>query len=185
MTYLTRQCAAGHEYVGWCRPCNAAAARRYRARHYVAKPPRVWVIRPALERFVEKVDATGDCWEWTGTRSLGYGRFMVSNDRHMTWAHRAAWELLVGPIPDGLQLDHLCRNRGCVNPDHLEPVTSRLNTLRSPIGAGAKARVTHCPAGHEYTAENTRRSKRNQRTCRACDSLGQRRRNAAKRDRAA
>lgn len=92
-----------------------------------------------------------DCVEWSGHRDRdGYGK---SNGKR---AHRVAYEREVGPIPDGLQLDHLCRNRACVNVAHLEPVAPRENTLRSPIAPAAmNARKTHCLRGHEFTPENT------------------------------
>jgi hypothetical protein len=87
-------------------------------------------------------------------------------------AHRLAYELLVGPIPDGLTLDHLCRTRNCINPWHLEPCTLKENQLRSPV---INANKTHCRNGHEYTEENTRHYVRKggakMRTCRKCDSI--------------
>jgi hypothetical protein len=87
-------------------------------------------------RFWAKVDARGPCWLWTaGQTSNGYGRFgLTSRDKRL--AHRFAWELLIGQVPEGLQLDHLCRVRLCVNPDHLEPVTPQENWARShtPVG---------------------------------------------------
>jgi hypothetical protein len=89
-----------------------------------------WPSTPPLERLLRHVDASGDCWEWTGYRSnLGYG---VSSGKGIKsrQAHRALWLELVGPIVGNLDLDHLCRNRGCVNPDHLEPVTRRENMRR-------------------------------------------------------
>ena len=83
------------------------------------------------ERLTDKIDARGDCWEWTAaTGGKGYGYGWCSNDKRMKGAHRLIWELLVGPIPEGLTLDHLCRNKLCVNPDHLEPVTHQVNILR-------------------------------------------------------
>lgn len=88
------------------------------------------------DRFWARVDALGPCWLWTGGKtSNGYGRFGVtSKDKRL--AHIFAWTTLVGPVPEGLQLDHLCRVRLCVNPDHLEPVTPRENWRRShtPVG---------------------------------------------------
>jgi hypothetical protein len=84
-------------------------------------------------RFWSKVDASGDCWEWTGyTDQDGYGRVGVGRrvDQRTIPAHRYAWELMVGPIPEGLEIDHLCFNRPCVNPDHLEPVTHTENMRR-------------------------------------------------------
>jgi hypothetical protein len=125
-----------------------------------------------LERFWSKVDQRGECWEWTASRSDGgYGTFFC---RHLpggtarpAHAHRIAYELSVGPVPNALTLDHLCRNRGCVNPAHLEPVTRGENVLRG-IGIFAEnKRKTHCPLGHEYTPENTAPSG-NGRRCRTC-----------------
>lgn len=79
-------------------------------------------------RFWSKVDASGMCWEWTEATSAGYGQLKVA--RHWVYAHRFAYELLIGPIPDGLDLDHLCLNAICVNPDHLEPVSRAENRRR-------------------------------------------------------
>lgn len=132
--------------------------------------------QPLWDRLSRYIDV-GDCWIWTGARRHGYGVFEQHGKTRPT--HRVVYESLVGPIPDGLQLDHLCRTPSCVNPDHLEPVTGRVNTLRSPLGAGARARRTHCPQGHEYTPENTRVSGRNQRNCRACARAYQDRRRQA------
>ena len=99
-----------------------------------------------LGRFNAKVSRSAGCWAWTGAdRGNGYGKFQVAG--RPVLAHRFAYEAFVGPIPDGLQLDHLCRNKACVNPSHLEPVTNRENALR--------ARRTHCKSGHEFTPENT------------------------------
>lgn len=83
-------------------------------------------------RFWKYVDASGDCWEWRGGRNMrGYGQYHVDQWRTVQ-AHRYAYWLTVMSIPDGLELDHLCRNKGCVNPDHLEPVTHAENVRRSP-----------------------------------------------------
>lgn len=90
--------------------------------------------RPTEDRFWEKVDGSGDCWEWTGTRqTMGYGSFWVLGQGKRL-AHRVAYELLVGPIAEGRELDHRCRNRICVNPDHLEPVSHRENVRRGVAG---------------------------------------------------
>lgn len=114
-------------------------------------------------RFWAKVDkrAPEGCWLWAASTANGYGQFVI-NKRHFC-AHRVAYMLLVGPIPDGLQLDHLCRIPLCVNPSHLEPVTQKENTLR-----GLRGRmVTHCPVGHIYDDVNTyvHKGRRNCRTC--------------------
>lgn len=105
-------------------------------------------------RFWARVDRSGGphaCWPWTGAlHSSGYGVLWGGRDDARRWlrAHRVAYELLVGPIPDGMQLDHLCRNRRCVNPAHLEPVTLVENVMRG-VGVGpTNAAKTHCPRRH-------------------------------------
>lgn len=117
-------------------------------------------------RFWGKVDRRpSGCWPWLGFTRSGYGRFKL-NQRHVT-AHRLAYELTIAPIPDGLVLDHLCRNRSCCNPFHLEPVTSRTNTLRGDTPAARQVLRTHCPHGHPYAGDNLYVWRRN-RYCRAC-----------------
>jgi hypothetical protein len=118
--------------------------------------------------------ATSGCWLWTGSRYTGgYGKFFAFGRERA--AHRVSYEFFVGPIPEGLALDHLCRVRRCVNPDHLEPVTYRENTLRSPVAhAALNAAKTHCKHGHEFTPENTRITtggRRSRRRCRECERL--------------
>lgn len=106
-----------------------------------------------MDRFWAKVVPTGFCWEWTGGKNgQGYGSF--SAHRTTFRAHRMSYEALVGPIPEGLVIDHLCRNPSCVNPDHLEPVTVRVNTLRghSPRIAAELFSKEFCVRGHAMPA---------------------------------
>jgi hypothetical protein len=104
---------------------------------------------------------TSPCWIWQGQPgSSGYGRISVNN--RDCWAHRASYEAFIGPIPPGLVVDHLCRTRMCVNPDHLEPVSIGENVRRGTV------LITHCPHGHEYTAKNTYVCPRGKRNCRTC-----------------
>jgi len=122
-----------------------------------------------VARFWSWVDKRGatECWPWRGVTSRGYGRFHVRHQgtRHQGVAHRFAYRLIRGPISDSLQLDHLCRNRACCNPDHLEPVTGRVNTLRGESFAAENAAKERCPRGHEYAP---RRTKYGWRWCREC-----------------
>lgn len=124
------------------------------------------------ERFWSKVDKTGPCWLWlAGKDRSGYGAFRYQG--RQIGAHRFAYERLVGPIPEGTELDHVkargCTNRHCVNPDHLEPVTSRVNTLRGDGPSAVAARQTECAHGHPFTPENTRFSRKpNGRMMRYC-----------------
>lgn len=123
-----------------------------------------------VQRFMDKVDTSGDCWPWTAaTDRQGYSRFNIRRGKRnvMVYAHRYSYEHFVGPIPDGLQIDHLCRVRACVNPSHLEAVTGRINVLRGGTITARNAAKTHCPQGHEYTPENTYTS-RGWRECRPC-----------------
>lgn len=126
--------------------------------------------RPAITRFAEKVAIRDDgCHEWTASiNNRGYGTFCAGGGVSVV-AHRWSYEHYVGPVPDGLVLDHLCRNRRCVNPAHLEPVTQQSNLLRA-VGMGqANTKKTHCPAGHPYSEENTYIPPgRPNRMCRAC-----------------
>ena len=128
------------------------------------------------ERFWTKVDFTGPvpehrpelgpCWLWQAQTRKGYGQFW-DGDRMMP-AHRYAYEFCVGPIPEGLTIDHLCRNRPCVLPNHLEPVTNRVNVLRGVGPTAMRARQTHCDWGHAFTGENTYLRPSGGRRCRSC-----------------
>lgn len=145
-------------------------------------PRELWTDKAGrnfFDRFWSKVDADGDCWDWGGTRDdQNYGVFKF--DGWSQYAHRVAYEHLVGAIPDGRVIDHLCRNTICVNPDHLQPVTHQTNTRRGFGLAGLNARKTHCKRGHAFTPENTIDHPRG-RGCRQCARMmKQRRRDRAR-----
>lgn len=149
---------------------NAPLAQRMR--DAIAADPTVW------DRFWAKVSGQDhlDCWLWTGAPdSNGYGRLHVGGVQYLT--HRLAYELMFAPIPDGLQIDHLCRVRLCVNPWHLEPVTSRVNTIRGEAGSAVARRQlakTHCKQGHPFDEANTYltgRTGKTERACRTCRTI--------------
>lgn len=130
-----------------------------------------WIYPPLEERLWSRVEKTRTCWLWTGyCIPTGYGK-MRANDGRLLYVHRIAYELLIGPIPDGMTLDHVaergCRHRNCVNPDHLEPVTHAENVLRGRSPSALWAARTHCNYGHEFTPENTYMN-RGARVCRTC-----------------
>lgn len=101
--------------------------------------------------FESRIVKTDSCWLWKGTpRPDGYCTFGIAK----RYIHRIAYELYKASIPENLILDHLCRNRACCNPDHLEPVTHKINSQRGDNGINMASK-THCPQGHEYTPENT------------------------------
>ncbi len=138
-----------------------------------------------ITRLYDKVRVGDGCWEWTGATSpTGYGHLPVRttvNEPREVLAHRFVYELLVGPIPDGLDIDHLCRNRACVRPSHLEPVPPRENILRGEGPSAHNARQTHCARGHEFTAANTR-VHAGRRYCRACGRERMRQQRAHKKE---
>lgn len=126
--------------------------------------------QPIKDRLLARIDVddTTGCWVWRRPGLNGYGRLSVDGVELL--AHRLSYETFVGAIPDGLQLDHLCRNRACIRPDHLEPVAQQVNVRR---GADAK---THCPAGHPRDDEHTyvRRDRPGYRQCRTCSNENRR-----------
>lgn len=159
-------CPHGHPYS----PENTCYSRGRRSclqcgrdRYAAKRAPRRTTAEIVWQRFVR--DESG-CWTWTGAlRGQGYGGYGAPN----RVAHRMVYELLVGPIPDGLTLDHLCRNRLCVNPAHLEPVSLATNVMRGESPPARNARKTHCPQGHEYDEANTYiNPSSGYRLCRAC-----------------
>ncbi|MBP5913182.1 HNH endonuclease [Streptomyces sp. LBUM 1486] len=125
-----------------------------------------YAVGPIAKRLDFRTDRSGECWLWTGVLTLGgYGRIKVQGRNAL--AHRVAYEEWVGPIPEGLDLDHLCRVRNCINPAHLEPVTHAENTLRGEGITAQQAQQTHCKRGHAFDEENTY-VWRNTRICRQC-----------------
>ena len=127
----------------------------------------------AAERLMSKVEYVGEHWMWTGAKAgKGYGRLSMPTPRGWLTraAHRIAYELFVGPIPDGLTLDHLCRVPLCVNPAHLEPTTMRENILRGDSPTAKNARKATCDQGHSL---RVRRAYPNTRMCRTCANVKQ------------
>lgn len=138
------------------------------------------VFQPVVPRFWSNVQKTDSCWPWIGSiEGRGYGQFKIGGRQVM--AHRFAYELLVGPIPERHDIDHTCHNtdancpggwscqhRRCVNPAHLEPITHQANVLRGKGLAAVQARRTHCPQGHPYDEANTYVDRARRRHCRTC-----------------
>ena len=125
---------------------------------------------PDPERFFDKVDTSGSCWMWRGYTVMGrthrYGQFTIGRKSQL--AHRYVYELLIGPIPEGFQVDHLCFQTLCVRPSHLEAVTPQVNTLRSNGITAKNARKEACKRGHLFDEANTYMSRDGKRVCRTC-----------------
>jgi len=123
---------------------------------------------PIMARFFKVIHVDENkCWNWGNSQANGYRAIEIKGKTIQ--AHVFSYEHFVGPVPEGLQLDHLCRNKRCVNPDHLEPVTASVNVRRGTSPAAANAIKTHCKRGHEFTPENTcHRKGKPGRTCRTC-----------------
>lgn len=152
-----------------CRLCRAERAREFRRR----KNPD-WYL-PEVKKFSKKYNIVGECWLWNMSLSKdGYGSYKGRG------AHRASYEFSKGQIPEGLEIDHICRNRSCVNPKHLEAVTHEENIKRGVYGDRSWVRKIHgdktqCKRGHKYSGENLRIEKRTDggiaRRCKECDKL--------------
>lgn len=175
-TCVIEGCEAAVLARSWCRPHYMAKYYRGEFGPRGSKRPR----GTAEELLWRKIDkrVPGECWPWTGSRDpKGYGKAKIK--KRSVSAHRMAYELSVGPIPDGYEIDHLCRNTSCCNPAHLEAVTPAENMRRRSIAQ------THCKRGHEFTPENTYlvgKDKR-RRQCRACTIVAARRHDRARRAR--
>jgi hypothetical protein len=158
-------------------PRSAAGAKSGKG---IKRGPRPKDHAERVERWIAKcvVDENG-CWIWPGSKSNGgYAHVRVlqpDGSRPGRGLHRVVYEHRVGPVPEGLDLDHLCRVRACCNPAHLEPVTPRENILRGVGVSALNAIKTHCIHGHEFTPENTARDKSGRRQCRECSRAAIRR----------
>lgn len=126
------------------------------------------------EKFWSFVKKSDGCWVWTGSTADGYGRFQAAGLNFS--AHRISYTWIKGKIPDGLQIDHLCRVRRCVNPDHLEPVTSQINTLRGASMAAIVRRTNRCKRGHDLSDDGAYIRESGYRECKECNRMNARNR---------
>lgn len=183
-----------------CSECGGPAPRLKRGRCHRCYQRHIYALKksgawepitpaPPKERFLAKAErADNGCILWTGTINAWTGYGTLSIDRVNQYAHRLAYIYFVGPIPEGMHVDHMCHNRDlscndgsncahrrCVNPEHLQAVPPKVNILGSSYtSASMNARKTHCKNGHEFTPENTIRASRGGRACRACHNAKQR-----------
>jgi hypothetical protein len=129
----------------------------------------MWPMPVRVDKwFAKHIRPAGECWEWVGARTMnGYGQLKIAGKSSM--AHRALYEYFITDIPAGLDLDHLCRNRACVNPWHLEPVTRSTNLFRAANLGRHNTLKTECPQRHPYDEANTRITVKGGRACRACE----------------
>lgn len=155
---------------GWCRT-HYMRWRRTGDPVGSTKPP----IVPAEVRFWRYVRKQDDgCWIWTGSISSdGYGQLSSSHRNKPHRSHRFSYTMHVGEIPAGLELDHLCRVRACVNPEHLEAVTRQVNQRRGNSPSGIASRKTHCVRNHPFDEENTYITTQGKRLCRKCSAIRQ------------
>ena len=125
--------------------------------------------RDAIERFWEKVCITETCWLWIGAKNRrGYGAFHLGTNLNKE-AHRFAYETLIGDVPIGKELDHLCRNPSCIKTEHLEPVVHFTNVQRGDSPPSHNIKKSHCPRGHPYDLTNTFWTRRGGRMCKECN----------------
>ena len=125
--------------------------------------------KSAITRFLSyiKIVKDTDCWEWTGSKNTdGYGKMRFNGKT--IYIHRFIYEYFYGPIQAELELDHLCKNRVCANPEHLEAVSHTENILRGTSFVSINSKKTHCPQGHEYSLDNTYHTPAGRRACRTC-----------------
>lgn len=132
---------------------------------------RIYTREPIIKRFVKQLQiGPNGCWNWKGAKVKGYGQINAGGRGVSLWAHRVSYDLFVGPIPEGLVLDHLCRNPACVRPDHLEPVTQKVNILRGASEIARRAASTACRRGHPYDKEYLDAAGRRHRRCSICSN---------------
>jgi HNH endonuclease len=177
----TTQCGQGHRDFmirrgkRECRACRNEGKRRTRERNRIRSGMPAVRTQPndtAWDRIRMRLDRSGECWLWTGqTDAEGYAEVRFRGKRIK--AHRAVYEHFTGPIPNGLELDHLCHTPSCLRPDHLEAVSHRENVLRGTGFAARNAGKTHCIHGHEFTPENLLTA--SYRACRQCSRERKRR----------
>lgn len=147
---------------GWC-PKHYQRWRTLGDPQFPPREQRRSTLKDVWSRFVASDEG---CWPWHGpVGGSGYGTMRFERKKHQ--AHRLIYELLIGPIPDGLDIDHLCSNKLCVNPDHLEPVTRSVNIQRA-IDREERPRKTACPQGHPFDESNTIVLAPSGRRCRLC-----------------
>jgi hypothetical protein len=182
---MIEECTAA---VAYKKLCRTHYHRQWRLGSATATLTRSSPNEPLINRLRAAATFAGpdECWTWNATlRKDGYGCLSVSGRKVL--AHRLAYRVLVGPIPEGQELDHLChtrdlaclggnscRHRRCVNPAHLEPTTGRINRLRGRSPAAGNAVKTHCMHGHPFDEANTYITKQGNRVCRACVRRSQR-----------
>ena len=172
----------GRHYGRWIRHGDPLGGREYRVSvsegrerrdrpHLPHHKAQTGTCAPPTDRWIDRlIVEAGGCWgHERKPTAQGYRLMLVDGSYRV--AHRVVYEWIVGPIPNGLTLDHLCRNRGCLNPSHLEPVTVRTNILRGESFVARNAERTHCKRGHPFDEENTCIDPLGKRICRTCRRL--------------